>query len=97
MQQAEEQVLGADVAVVRSFGFLLGEEQDLLGPFSEPLEGVHGCPLTIKPSSSGSFSKSPLRAENLNNRWLGKAYVPDGKHCFQVVSLASNAPGHTFR
>src|SRR6266849_3104297 len=40
-EQSQEQVLGTDIAVMRLFGFFLGERQSLPGSLSEPLERVH--------------------------------------------------------
>src|SRR6267143_5464992 len=39
--QAEEQMLSADVAVMRALGLFLGKRQHLLGPLAESLKGVH--------------------------------------------------------
>ena len=39
-EEPEQQVLGADVVVLQSPGFLLGKDDDVAGPVSESLE--HG-------------------------------------------------------
>jgi hypothetical protein len=41
LDQAEQDVLGADVLVVEALGFLLGKVHHLAGAISEPVE--HGC------------------------------------------------------
>jgi len=38
----KQEMLCADVAVVRPFGFFLRECQDLLRPLGEPFEGIDG-------------------------------------------------------
>ena len=43
-QQAQEQVLCSDIAVVGSFCFFLSERQNLLGPLSESFKGIQGFP-----------------------------------------------------
>src|SRR5207253_10642135 len=40
--QAEEQVLRADVVVVEPLGLILGQRQDLAGPIRELVEPLHG-------------------------------------------------------
>ena len=40
-QQAKQEMLGTDVAVMGPLGLVLGECEYLLGPFGEPLERVH--------------------------------------------------------
>ena len=37
-EEAEENVLGPDVVVLERAGFVLGEDDDLAGPFCESLE-----------------------------------------------------------
>ncbi len=41
-KQAQEQVLGTDIAVVRSFCFFLRERQNLLRPLSKSLKRIQG-------------------------------------------------------
>src|SRR2546430_2502101 len=41
-EQSQEKVLCADIAVVRSFCFFLGERQNFLGPLSESLKRIQG-------------------------------------------------------
>jgi len=41
-EQAQEQVLGTDIAVVRSFCFFLSERQNLLGALSKSLKRIQG-------------------------------------------------------
>ena len=47
-EQAEEQVLGADVAVVGALGLFLGERQHMLRPLAEPLERIDGDPSSTR-------------------------------------------------
>ena len=46
--QAQQEVLGANVAVVRALGLLLGERQYVLGALAEPLERKDGKPSTCR-------------------------------------------------
>jgi hypothetical protein len=41
-QQAQQEVLGTDVAVVGALGLLLGERKYVLGALAEPLERIDG-------------------------------------------------------
>jgi hypothetical protein len=58
-KQAQEQVLGSDVAVVRTLCFFLGERQNFLGALGEPLEWVDG-----NPRSKGTAALPPNVAGN---------------------------------
>ncbi len=58
-QQAQEQVLGTDIAVVRSFCFFLGERQNLLGSLSKSLKRIQD-PFLLEPGYLGGASTSSI-------------------------------------
>ena len=66
-QQAKQEMLGADVRMVRALGLLLGEGEDLLRSLGEPLKGIQdslrappGPPTWEEGASSGHAPTLPI-------------------------------------